>query len=84
MSRPIPKQHHHLPHATDHGEYEHYWELADTDQIKAEINRIADHIRDAWYDDEINRALATLANVNYYLDRFAVLAQAHRDRVVGS
>ncbi len=84
MSRPIPKQHHHLPHSTDHGEYEHYWELEDVDALKAEINRIADHVRDAWYDDEMNRALATLANINFYLDTFAVLAQAHRDRVVGS
>jgi hypothetical protein len=83
MTRAIPKQHRHLPHSIDQGDYEHYVELEDVEPLKDKISTLAAHVRDAWFDDEINRALATLANVNCYLDSFALLAQAHRDRVIG-
>jgi hypothetical protein len=82
--RGIPRPRRHLPPSIDQAEYERYRELEDVDPIKEEIATLAAHVRDAWFEDEINRGLATLAQVNYYLDHFAVLAQAHRDRVVGT
>jgi hypothetical protein len=82
MTRPIPKQHRKMPPSSDHGDYEQYRELEDVEPLKDKIAALAAHVREAWYDDEINRALANLANVNYYLDAFAILARAHRDRVI--
>jgi hypothetical protein len=82
--RGIPRPRRHLPPSIDHGDYARYQELEDVEPLKNRVAVIAAHVREAWFDDEINHALATLANVNYYLDAFAVLARAHRDRVIGS
>ena len=73
-----------MPRAVDHGDYDNVRDLSDVRLVIAQLQKISEHVREAWFDDEITRALESLNDARSALIKFDLLASAHYDRVIAS
>jgi len=84
MTRPIPKQRRKTPRAVDQGEYDNVRDLSDVRSVLEQLSEISSHVQEAWFNDEVTRALIALNDARFALIKFDLLASAHYDRVIAS